>query len=80
MPDVKQIALSRMESGQSGVVVQVDGGQGMINRLGSMGVRPGQRITKVSAMFMRGPVTVQLGNAQLAIGYGMAKKIIVELG
>lgn len=80
MPDVKQIALSRMEAGQSGVVVQVDGGQSMVNRLGAMGVRPGQRITKVTAMFMRGPVTIQLGNAQLAIGYGMANKIIVELG
>jgi Fe2+ transport system protein FeoA len=27
---------------------------------------------------MRGPVTVKVGNAQIAIGFGMANKIIVE--
>jgi len=74
----KQIALSQMEVGQSGVVVQMQGGRGLINRLSALGIRPGQRITKVSSMFMRGPVTVQVGNAQVAIGFGMANRIIVE--
>jgi len=27
---------------------------------------------------MRGPVTIKIGNAQVAIGFGMANKIIVE--
>ncbi|NIN36743.1 MAG: hypothetical protein GTO60_17285, partial [Gammaproteobacteria bacterium] len=39
---------------------------------------PGLRVTKVSSMFMRGPVTVQLGNSQVAIGFGMANRIIIE--
>ena len=80
MPDGKQIPLSQMQTGQSGVVVQIQGGRGLINRLSALGIRPGQRVTKVSSMFMRGPVTIQLGNAQVAIGFGMAKRIIVELG
>ncbi|MFC1940056.1 FeoA family protein [Chloroflexota bacterium] len=81
MPEGKQIALSRMEAGQNGKVVQIQGGgRGLINRLSSLGIRPGQRISKVSSMFMRGPVTIQVGNAQVAIGFGMANKIIVELG
>ena len=50
----------------------------MLNRLGALGIRPGQRLTKVSAMFMRGPITVQSGGAQVAIGFGMAIRIIVE--
>ncbi len=79
MPDGKQIPLSQMEAGQSGTVVQVQGGRDLINRLSAMGMRPGQRVTKVSSMFMRGPVTIQVGNAQLAIGFGMANRIIVEL-
>ena len=78
MPEAKQISLTLMIAGQSGVVVQVQGGRGLINRLSALGIRPGQRVTKVSSMFMRGPVTIQVGNAQVAIG--MAKKIIVELG
>jgi ferrous iron transport protein A len=69
-----------MEAGQSGLVVEVQGGQGMINRLSALGIRPGKRITKVSSMFMRGPVTVQVGNGRVAIGFGMAKRIVVNLG
>ena len=80
MPEGKQIALSRMETGQSGIVVQIQGGRGLINRLSALGIRPGQRLTKVSSMFMRGPVTIQVGNAQVAIGFGMAMRIIVEPG
>ena len=79
MPDGKQVVLSRMEAGQSGIVVEIQGGRGMINRLSALGIRPGQRLTKISSMFMRGPVTIQVGNAQVAIGFGMAKRIIVEL-
>ena len=80
MPDGKQISLSRMKIGQSGIVVQIQGGHGLINRLSALGIRPGQRVIKVSSMVMRGPVTIQAGNAQVAIGFGMAKRIIVELG
>lgn len=78
MPDGKPIPLSRMESGQSGRVVEIQGGHGVINRLNALGVRPGKRVTKVNSMFMRGPVTLQVGNAQIAIGYGMARRILVE--
>jgi len=68
-----------MQAGQSGIVVQIQGGYGLINRLSALGIRPCQRVTKVSSMFMRGPVTIQVGNAQVAIGFGMANKIIVDL-
>ena len=80
MSDGKQIPLSQMEAGHSGIVVQIQGGRGLINRLSSLGIRPGQRITKISSMFMRGPITIQVGNAQVAIGFGMANKVMVELG
>ena len=79
MSDSKQITLRQMQAGQSGIVVQIQGGYGLINRLSALGIRPGKRITKVSSMFMRGPVTIQVGNAQVAIGFGMANKVIVEL-
>ena len=79
MPDGKQIPLSRMEVRQSGIVVQIQGGRSLINRLSALGIRPGQRVTKISSMFMRGPVSIQVGNAQVAIGFGMANKIIIEL-
>ena len=78
MPDEKQLPLTRMPQGQSGTVVQIQGGHGLVNRLSAMGVRPGKKITKVSSMLMRGPVTIQVDRFQVAIGFGMARRIIVE--
>jgi len=79
MPDEKQMSLSRIQAGQSGTVIQIQGGYGLVNRLNALGIRPGKRITKISSMFMRGPVTIQVDRTQVAIGFGMARKIIVDL-
>ncbi len=79
MPNGKIVTLRQMQSGQSGKVVQIQGGFGLVNRLSALGIRPGKRITKVSSMLMRGPVTIKSGNTQVALGFGMANKIIVEL-
>ena len=75
----KQVNLRQMYPGQSGRVVNIDGGMGLVRRLSALGVRPGRKITKVSSMLMRGPVTVQLGGTRLAIGFGMAGRILVEI-
>lgn len=74
----EHIILTQMRTGQKGTVVEVQGGHGMAGRLSAMGIRPGKKITKIGSMFMRGPVTVQVDRTQVAIGFGMAKKIIVE--
>ncbi len=50
----------------------------MVNRLNALGIIPGKKITKISAMLMQGPVTIEVDRAQVAIGFGMAKKIIVK--
>jgi ferrous iron transport protein A len=75
----KLVTLHQMQAGQSGKVVQVQGGAGLANRLSALGVRPGKRITKISSMLMRGPVTIELGSMRVAVGFGMANRIIVEL-
>ena len=79
MTEAEQITLDQMQSGQRGTVVQVQGGQGLEKRLSALGIRPGKMIAKLSSMFMRGPVTVRVDRVQIAIGFGMAKKITVEL-
>jgi ferrous iron transport protein A len=78
LPEGKKLTLVHMRNGQRGVVVEIKGGHGMVSRLSALGIRPGRKITKVSAMFMRGPVTIQVGNAEVAIGFGMARRVIVE--
>jgi len=79
MPEGKQTGLALMRNGQSGTVVQIQGGHGLVSRLSALGIRPGKKITKISSMLMRGPITIQVDRAQVAIGFGMAKKILVEL-
>jgi len=69
-----------MEAGQSGVIALIQGGQGMIKRLDALGIRQGKRITKIGSIIMQGPVTIQVGNARVAIGFGMAKRIMVDTG
>ncbi len=78
-PEGKLVTLALMPTGRSGTVVQVQGGHGLVNRLDVLGIRPGKRIAKVGSMFMRGPITIQVDRAQVAIGFGMASKIVVEL-
>ena len=73
------ISLTQMHPGQSGRVVEIQGGFGLVNRLNALGIIPGKRIAKISAMLARGPVTIEVDRVQVAIGFGMASKIIVEL-
>lgn len=76
--DREQFTLVQMRRGQRGTVLQIKGGRGLVNRLNALGILPGKKITKVSAMLMKGPVTIEVDRAQLAIGFGMANKIIVK--
>ncbi|MFC1683489.1 ferrous iron transport protein A [Candidatus Zixiibacteriota bacterium] len=74
-----KLTLTKMKSGQKGTVAEVKGGQGARKRLDSLGIRAGSKITKVGSQLMRGPVTIALGNSKVAIGFGMASKIVVDL-
>ena len=67
-----------MDTGESGVVHKILGGHGVTRRMEALGVRPGVPITKVSSQLMRGPITIQLGNTQIALGFGIARKVIVK--
>jgi len=79
MPHGNLISLTQMQPGQSGAVVQIQGGFGLADRLNALGIMPGKRITKITSMIARGPVTIEVDRAQVAIGFGMANRIIVEL-
>lgn len=79
MTETKQLTLNQLGTGQSGTIAQILGGRGLITRLEAMGIRPGKEVTKVSTMLFKGPVTFRLNGAQIAIGFGMANKVVVEV-
>ena len=75
---MERIDLTQMRGGEEGIVVDIYGGHGLLRRLESLGVRVGVPVKKISAQFMRGPVTIRVGNTEVALGFGMARKVIVE--
>ena len=75
----ERISLTNMKAGKTGTVVEFLGGGGVHRRLSALGIRPGAKVTKVSSAFARGPVVVQVGRTQTALGFGISSKIIVEV-
>jgi len=75
----EQLTLAEMKTGQTGTVVGVLGGHGLIQRLDALGIRPGKKVTKLSSTLFRGPVTLGVNNNRVAVGFGMARKIIVKV-
>lgn len=69
-----------MKPHESGTIAQISGGHGLIRRLETMGVRPGVTIVKRSSQPLRGPVTIRVHGSELALGYGIACRIHVEVG
>ncbi|MFH1259442.1 MAG: FeoA family protein [Elusimicrobiota bacterium] len=68
-----------MQPSESGTIMEIRGGLGFMRKLQSLGIRPGKKATKVSSHFWRGPQTVEIDNLQIAIGFGMAKRIFLEV-
>ena len=73
-----RVTLAQMQADERGTIVGIHGGAGMARKLDALGIRIGKVITKVSAQWMRGPVLLRQENTQVALGFGMASKIIVE--
>lgn len=71
--------VTQLKSGHKGIITQMHGGLGMTRHLESMGIRIGKKLTKISAQFWRGPQVVKVDNTQVAIGFGMARRILIEV-
>jgi len=68
-----------MKEKQRGRVSEISAGAALQNKFMSMGIYPGKEITKLSHFALRGPVAIKVGRSILALGHGMAGKIIVEI-
>ncbi|RKX70180.1 ferrous iron transport protein A [candidate division WOR-3 bacterium] len=72
------MTLTELKPGDEGIVMGISGGRGMMRKLESLGIRIGVKIKKISSQLMGGPVIVQVGNTRVAIGYGMAHRILIR--
>jgi len=69
--------LSMVQSGELVQVVAVRTGWGLQRRLADMGLTPGVRVKVINSQG-RGPVILDLRGSRLALGHGVAHKIMVR--
>jgi ferrous iron transport protein A len=70
--------LDKMQKGSKGKVVSVAGGRGVILKLSAQGIAPGMVVKKVGHL-RGGPVLLQVGRCQIAVGLGLARRVFVEV-
>lgn len=75
---MKKISLIQMKAYKKGRVLEILGGDRLQNKFMSMGIYKGREIAKLGHFALRGPVAIKVGRAVIALGHGMAGKIIVE--
>ncbi|WP_048149699.1 FeoA family protein [Thermococcus sp. AM4] len=71
------VPLLSLNPGERGVVIDLRGGPNFRSRLYAMGLAPGA-IVRVLENYPRGPVIVEAGGTRLALGKGMAAKVLVR--
>jgi len=71
------MVLSMVDQGKEVTLARINGGRGMRSKLYSMGLVPGAAFTVLSRNGT-GPVMLRVKDSRLAIGRGMAQKIVVE--
>ena len=71
------MVLSMVDQGKEVTLARINGGRCMKSKLYDMGLVPGAAFTVLSRNG-GGPVMLRVKDSRLAIGRGMAQKIIVE--
>ncbi|USS41746.1 FeoA domain-containing protein [Thermococcus aggregans] len=71
------VLLTQMREGERGIIVDILGGHGVRSRLLGMGIAPGTKIVVIKPG-NPGPYIIAVGNTRIALGRGVAEKIIVR--
>jgi Fe2+ transport system protein FeoA len=71
------MVLSSVKTGNEVTILDINGGRGIRSKLYSMGLVPGTKLTVLNGN-TNGPVMISIRDSRLAIGHGMAQKIIVR--
>jgi ferrous iron transport protein A len=77
MKYMKYKDLTQIRKGKDVKIVDIIDGNTFREKVDSMGLRIGVRVRKLSGQVLNGPITIKIGNTKVALGHGMAKKILV---
>lgn len=75
---MKKTLLTQLKANRRGKILDIQGGQNLQARLMNMGLYRGREIMKLSHIGLRGPVVIKAGRSILALGHGVAMKIMLE--
>ncbi len=75
----KVVPLIFLKKGEKGRLVRIDGGRVVTRRLNELGIVGNVEILVKEEAPLRGPMKIQVRNSNIILGYGEAKKIIVEI-
>ena len=70
--------LDQIYENKKATVIDIKGGQGIRQRLGQMGIHPGDTITMLRVGALGGPILIEVHSSQVALGRGIASKVTVE--
>lgn len=73
---MKVLPLNFFNVGEKGIVDSIVGGKGIVKRLISMGLNKGARVEVVRND--NGPMVIALEGCKIAVGRGVAQKIMVS--
>lgn len=76
--DTAEISLAKLPSGCYAQILRFEGGEEASRRLKAIGLRIDKKIKKISAGFFLGPIFLSVDGVKLAIGHGLASKVMVK--
>ena len=79
MDEATQMPVTAIKTGKTAKVCRILGGPGVFQKLNSMGIDVGSMIKKISSASANGPTVFEVKRTQIAIGHGIAQKILVEV-
>jgi ferrous iron transport protein A len=72
------MTLIQVENGKTVRLVEFQGGRGVNQKLTQLGISPGEQARVLRRAPLGGPVLVEVGGRSIALGRGVASKVIVE--
>ncbi len=69
--------LTNLHTGDEVTLIDIEGGRGIRSKLFNLGLTPGIRI-KIISKNGWGPIVLKVREGKIAIGRGMAEKILVK--
>lgn len=75
----ESLSLADIQDGQTVIVISISGGKMMTKRLADLGMTSGTEIKVIGRTMFSGPIQIEVCNSRLALGKGLASKIIVKV-